>query len=82
MCIIQVFVCVFAAVMDKGQGGPPSKRLKTSRVRKASRSAVENAQNASDQNIDNDNQVTYSFNTPDTVPLTNTNKQQRKCRSQ
>lgn len=69
--LYRCFVCVFAAVMDKGQGGPPSKRRKTSRIRKPSRRAVENAQNASDPDIDNDNEVTHSLNTPDTVPLNN-----------
>ena len=30
---------------------------------------MENAQKASDPDIDNDNEVTHSLNTPDTVPL-------------
>ena len=32
---------------------------------------MENSQNASDPDIDNDNEVTHSLNTPDTVPLNN-----------
>ena len=72
VCVLyRCFVCVFTAVMDKGQGGPPSKRRKTSIIRKPSRKAVENAQKASDPDIDNDNEVTHSLNTHDTVPLNN-----------
>ena len=51
--------------MDKGQGGPPSKRRRISRIRKPSRRAVEGAQNTNDPDIVTDNNE--ESNSPETA---------------